>query len=78
MIRPSHLRYVIVTLDAYIDKYSSLVPFLADNAKDTPASDPAPSKQLSKAISLQVLFIRTFDIPDPEDHLPSNLDWCRF
>lgn len=41
------------TLDAYIDKYSSLVPFLADNAKDTPASDPAPSEQLSKAISLQ-------------------------
>lgn len=41
------------TLDAYIDKYSSLVPFLADNASGTPATDPAPVDQTSKAISLQ-------------------------
>ncbi|KAF5374642.1 hypothetical protein D9615_008931 [Tricholomella constricta] len=41
------------TLDAYIDKYSSLVPFLAENASGTPASDPPPPEQTSKAISLQ-------------------------
>ncbi|KAF8058537.1 Neutral/alkaline nonlysosomal ceramidase [Lyophyllum atratum] len=41
------------TLDAYIDKYSSLVPFLADNASVAPATDPAPADQTSKAISLQ-------------------------
>jgi len=42
------------TLDAYIDKYSSLVPYLADNATGTPASDAAPAEQTLKAISLQV------------------------
>ncbi|KAH9485768.1 Neutral ceramidase 2 [Psilocybe cubensis] len=41
------------TLEAYIDKYSSLVPFLADNSTGTPASDPPPPEQTSKAISLQ-------------------------
>ncbi|KAF8181831.1 Neutral/alkaline nonlysosomal ceramidase [Pholiota molesta] len=41
------------TLEAYIDKYSSLVPFLADNASGTPASDAPPPEQTSKAISLQ-------------------------
>ncbi|KAG6811731.1 hypothetical protein H0H92_006083 [Tricholoma furcatifolium] len=41
------------TLEAYINKYSSLVPFLADNATGTPASDAAPPEQTSKAISLQ-------------------------
>ncbi|GLB38061.1 putative neutral/alkaline non-lysosomal ceramidase, C-terminal [Lyophyllum shimeji] len=41
------------TLEAYIDKYSSLVPLLADNAIGTPATDPAPVDQTSKAISLQ-------------------------
>ncbi|KAG6917249.1 hypothetical protein DXG01_003281 [Tephrocybe rancida] len=41
------------TLEAYIDKYSSLVPFLADNATGVPASDPPPVDQTSKAISLQ-------------------------
>ncbi|EGO00524.1 hypothetical protein SERLA73DRAFT_178361 [Serpula lacrymans var. lacrymans S7.3] len=41
------------TLDAYIDKYGSLVSFLADNASGAPASDPAPAEQTSKAISLQ-------------------------
>ncbi|KNZ74462.1 Neutral ceramidase [Termitomyces sp. J132] len=46
------------TLDTYIDKYSSLVPFLADNATGTPPSDLAPVDQTSKVISLQhgVLF----------------------
>ncbi|TFK19427.1 ceramidase [Coprinopsis marcescibilis] len=41
------------TLEAYIDKYSSMVPFLADNASGTPPSDAAPPEQTSKAISLQ-------------------------
>jgi len=49
------------TLEAYIDKYSSLVPFLADNASGTPASDAPPPEQTPKAISLQkpVLFDAT-------------------
>ena len=42
------------TLDAYIDKYESLVPFIADNASGSATSDPAPVDQTSKAISLQV------------------------
>jgi len=42
------------TLDAYIDKYTSLVPFLADTVTGTPASDAAPAEQTSKAISLQL------------------------
>jgi neutral ceramidase len=42
-----------VTLEAYIDKYSSLVPFLADSPKGTPASDSAPPALQSSAISLQ-------------------------
>jgi len=41
------------TLDAYIDKYSNLVSYLADNAIGTPASDAAPVEQTSKAISFQ-------------------------
>jgi len=41
------------TLEAYIDKYSSLVPYIADEAPGTPASDAAPPEQTSKAISLQ-------------------------
>ncbi|KIP08704.1 hypothetical protein PHLGIDRAFT_29473 [Phlebiopsis gigantea 11061_1 CR5-6] len=41
------------TLDAYIDKYTSLVPYLGATATGTPASDPAPEDQTSKAISLQ-------------------------
>jgi hypothetical protein len=46
-------RGYIDTLEAYIDKYTSLVPFLADDATGTPPSDPAPAEQLSKAISMQ-------------------------
>ncbi|TEB38006.1 Neutral/alkaline nonlysosomal ceramidase [Coprinellus micaceus] len=41
------------TLEAYIDKYTSLVPFLGDTASGTPPSDPAPEDQTKKAISLQ-------------------------
>ncbi|KAJ7124486.1 Neutral/alkaline nonlysosomal ceramidase [Mycena epipterygia] len=41
------------TLDAYIDKYTSLVPFLADTPPGTPASDAAPPELTSSAISLQ-------------------------
>ncbi|KAI0319280.1 Neutral/alkaline nonlysosomal ceramidase [Amylostereum chailletii] len=47
------------TLNAYIDKYGSLVSFLADNATTgaTPASDPAPAEQTSKAISLRTAVV---------------------
>ncbi|KAJ7196939.1 Neutral/alkaline nonlysosomal ceramidase [Mycena pura] len=41
------------TLEAYMDKYTSLVPFLADTPKGTPASDAAPPELTSSAISLQ-------------------------
>ncbi|KAI0333228.1 Neutral/alkaline nonlysosomal ceramidase [Cubamyces sp. BRFM 1775] len=41
------------TLDSYIDKYSSIVSYLADDATGQPPSDPAPVDQTSKAISLQ-------------------------
>ncbi|KAF8155254.1 Neutral/alkaline nonlysosomal ceramidase [Mycena galopus ATCC 62051] len=42
------------TLEAYIDKYTSLVPFLADVPSGaTPFSDPAPKEQITKAIELQ-------------------------
>ncbi|KAJ6578582.1 Neutral/alkaline nonlysosomal ceramidase [Mycena sp. CBHHK59/15] len=41
------------TLEAYIDKYTSLVPFLADSPTGTPASDAAPPELTSSAISLQ-------------------------
>lgn len=44
----------LVTLEAYINKCTSLVPFLAENASGTPSSDAAPAEQTSKAISLQV------------------------
>jgi hypothetical protein len=42
------------TLEAYIEKYTSLVPYLADNVVGTPESDQPPADQTSKAISLQV------------------------
>lgn len=45
-------------MEAYIDKYTSLVPYLDDAAVGTPASDPAPPEQTSKAISLQVSQLR--------------------
>ncbi|KAG5653121.1 hypothetical protein H0H81_002188 [Sphagnurus paluster] len=42
------------SLDAYIDKYSSLVPFLSDSTPSgKPTSDAPPPEQTSKAISLQ-------------------------
>lgn len=40
-------------MDAYIQKYSELVPYLADNATGTPTSDAPSAEQTSKAISLQ-------------------------
>lgn len=49
------------TLAAYIEKYTSLVPFLAPDARTTlgqPESDPAPEEQVSKAISLQKGVVR--------------------
>jgi hypothetical protein len=49
----AHVR-CLDTLDAYTHKYSSMVPFLADNAKGSPPSDAAPAEQTSKAISLRV------------------------
>ncbi|KAF8622942.1 hypothetical protein AX15_006618 [Amanita polypyramis BW_CC] len=41
------------TLEAYIDKYSSMVPCLADNSTSSPTSEAPPPEQTSKAISLQ-------------------------
>ncbi|THU89409.1 Neutral/alkaline nonlysosomal ceramidase [Dendrothele bispora CBS 962.96] len=41
------------TLEAYINKYTNLLPFIADTVTGTPASDAAPAEQTSKAISLQ-------------------------
>jgi len=49
------------TLDAYIDKYSSMVSFLGDTASGTPASDAPPAEQTSNAISLQTGVV--FDAP---------------
>ncbi|KAI0343537.1 Neutral/alkaline nonlysosomal ceramidase [Trametopsis cervina] len=46
------------TLNAYIDKYSSLVPFLDPTNTATVPSDPAPEDQTSKAISLRVGIIQ--------------------
>lgn len=42
------------TLDAYIDKYTSLVPFLNPSVTTTPPSDAAPEDLTSKAITLRV------------------------
>ncbi|KAI0077234.1 Neutral/alkaline nonlysosomal ceramidase [Panus rudis PR-1116 ss-1] len=46
------------TLESYIDKYSSLVSFLAPNATGSPPSDPAPPDLSGKAISLQTAVIQ--------------------
>ncbi|KAJ7039381.1 Neutral/alkaline nonlysosomal ceramidase [Mycena alexandri] len=40
------------TLEAYIDKYTSLVPFLADAPTGTPTSDAAPPELTSGALDL--------------------------
>jgi neutral ceramidase len=42
------------TLEAYINRYSELVPYLADNVTGSPLSGVAPLEQTSKAISMQV------------------------
>lgn len=49
-------RSIADTLDAYIDKYTSLVSHLADNATTgaAPPSDPAPPDLTSGAISMRV------------------------
>jgi len=49
------------TLDSYIEKYSSLVSFLAEDATGTPASDAPPPELTSVAISLQTPVV--FDSP---------------
>jgi neutral ceramidase len=41
------------TLEAYIDRYSALVPYLADNVTGSATSDAPPPEQTSVAISLQ-------------------------
>ncbi|KAH8097107.1 Neutral/alkaline nonlysosomal ceramidase [Cristinia sonorae] len=41
------------TLDAYIEKYTSLVSFLSPSASGSPPSDPPSADQTKKAISLQ-------------------------
>jgi neutral ceramidase len=46
------------TLEAYIDRYSALVPYLADQVTGAPTSDAAPPEQTSVAISLQTPVIR--------------------
>jgi hypothetical protein len=52
--------YDIDTLEAYIDKYTSMVPFLANGVqgpgweRPQPPSDAPPKEQISKAISMQV------------------------
>ncbi|KAJ7802418.1 Neutral/alkaline nonlysosomal ceramidase [Mycena olivaceomarginata] len=48
------------TLEAYIQKYTSLVPFLANTPSGTPASDAAPPELTSSAISLQTGVGRVF------------------
>ena len=45
------------TLDAYINKYSSLVPYLADDAVGTPTLGAPPVEQTSKALSFQVSWV---------------------
>ncbi len=54
------------TLDAYIDKYSDLVSYLADNINVTagavPPSDPAPPDLTSSAISLRVRRVLAFSV----------------
>ncbi|KAJ7351329.1 Neutral/alkaline nonlysosomal ceramidase [Mycena albidolilacea] len=51
--------YDIDTLEAYIDKYTSMVPFLANGVqgpgweRPQPPSDAPPKEQISKAISMQ-------------------------
>lgn len=49
-----------VTLEAYIDKYSSLVSFLGSNVTSSPTSDAPPAEQTSKALSLRVRIYFSF------------------
>ncbi|KAJ6452625.1 Neutral/alkaline nonlysosomal ceramidase [Mycena sanguinolenta] len=64
------------TLEAYIDKYTSLVPFLADVPSGvTPPSDPAPKEQTSKAIEFQTSV--KFDAPPIGKHFGQVLQDVR-
>jgi hypothetical protein len=45
---------ITVTLEAYMDIYSKLVGFVADNASGVPLSTPPPPDLTKKALSLQV------------------------
>jgi hypothetical protein len=70
-----------VTLDAYIDKYSSLVSYLADNATAgaVPPSDPAPPDLTSRAISLRVRLDFAFSnriLLTPMIARRLTKDWC--
>jgi len=58
--------HATVTLDAYINKYSSLVSYLADNATPgkVPPSDPAPPDLTSVAISFRVRPYELEPFPD--------------
>lgn len=62
------------TLDAYINKYSSLVSYLADNATAgaVPSSDPAPPDLTSTAISLRTGVV--FDSPGIGHNFGDKLD----
>jgi len=60
------------TLEAYIDKYSSLLPFIADHPSGTPPTDAASPEQTSKAISLQKAVI--FDTAPFGRHFGAVLD----
>jgi len=71
------------TLDAYINKYSSLVSYLADDvtAGAVPLSDPAPPDLTSRAISLRVRLALAFSnriLLTPTIVLRLTKDWCRF
>jgi len=59
------------TLEAYIDAYTRLVPYLSANVNSAPPSDEAPPEQISKAISLQTGVI--FDAPPFGRHFGSVL-----
>jgi len=65
------------TLDAYINKYSSLVSYLADNATagKVPPSDPAPPDLTSAAISFRVRPRTLSRLVSPMDHR-CRPDWC--
>jgi neutral ceramidase len=42
------------TLEAYMDKFTSIIKYLSPSATGSPISDAAPAEQISKALSLRV------------------------